>query len=137
MNPKNQYKKSVEQGDRAEIGGSSPMMLGGFFCQVLLGVLAKFRSPPIPLIAGVRQDVMPLRRGNSEILTHKDTLTRDIKLTLGKALTRAKAYALTGEYSTHADNRISAHAGKQTISLTREKNGIIRMRLTEGKRISS
>jgi len=86
---------------------------------------------------GVRQDVMPLRRGNSEILTHKDTLTRDIKLTLGKALTRAKAYALTGEYSTHADNRISAHAGKQTISLTREKNGIIRMRLTEGKRISS
>jgi len=95
------------------------------------------RQARIPLNAGVRQDVMPLRRGNSEILTHKDTLTRDIKLTLGKALTRAKAYALTGEYSTHADNRISAHAGKQTISLTREKNGIIRMRLTEGKRISS
>jgi hypothetical protein len=30
------------------------MMFGGSFCQVLLGVLAKFRSPPIPLIAGVR-----------------------------------------------------------------------------------
>jgi hypothetical protein len=28
------------------------MMFGGSFCQVLLGVLAKFRSPPIPLIAG-------------------------------------------------------------------------------------
>ena len=28
------------------------MMLDGFFCQVLLGVLAKFRSPPNPLIAG-------------------------------------------------------------------------------------
>jgi len=31
------------------------MMIGGSFYQVLLGVLAKFRSPPIPLIAGVRQ----------------------------------------------------------------------------------
>jgi len=30
-------------------------MLGGIFYQVLLGVLAKFRSPPIPLIAGVRK----------------------------------------------------------------------------------
>lgn len=45
---------NVEQSDRAEIGGMSPMMFGGSFCQVLLGVLAKFRSPPISLIAGVR-----------------------------------------------------------------------------------
>jgi len=119
------------------LGGSNRKVVGGFFGLFCLWFQRKQVEAPKPLNAGVRQDVMPLRRGNSEILTHKDTLTRDIKLTLGKALTRAKAYALTGEYSTHADNRISAHAGKQTISLTREKNGIIRMRLTEGKRISS
>jgi len=30
------------------------MIFCGSFCQVLLCVLAKFRSPPNPLIAGVR-----------------------------------------------------------------------------------
>jgi hypothetical protein len=38
------------------------MMFCGSFCQVLICVLAKFRSPPNPLIAGV-QHLNPLTRG--------------------------------------------------------------------------
>ena len=55
---------------------------------------------------GVRPAVNPLTRGKSEMLTHEDMLTQ------------VKAYALTGEYSAHADNRISAPRGD--ISLTRD-----------------
>ena len=46
---------------------------------------------PKPLNTGVRQYGKPLRRGKSIMLTHEDTLTR------------VKAYALTGEYTAHAD----------------------------------
>ena len=42
------------------------MIFCGSFCQVLLCVLAKFRSPPNPLIAGVRflSDEKPDSKGH-------------------------------------------------------------------------
>jgi len=45
--------KNAEQSDAAELGGLPSMRVGGSFYHVLFCVLANFRSPPNPLIAGV------------------------------------------------------------------------------------
>ena len=46
------------------------MMFGGSFCQVLLCVLAMFRSPPIPLIAGVRPGDMSVHAGSGRLVNY-------------------------------------------------------------------